>query len=131
LLDGPRLRPGIGGDTVRPRSVSMRRSGPEVGPRLIAIRDEVLKEVGGIPEGDTPLPVLHDRLRQAGHPVGLIPLPRTGAPTRRADRITLPTVIIFALVPIHDIGGGARSTQLALELLRQGYHVVDRKSTRL
>ena len=124
LLNDPFLGAVIAGETDPPRIVNMRRSEPEVGPRLIAIRDEVLKEVGGIPEGDTPLPVLHDRLRQAGHPVGLIPLPRTGAPTRRADRITLPTVIIFALVPMHDIGGGARSTQLALELLRQGYHVV-------
>ena len=32
-------------------------------------------------------------------------------------------VVILAAVPIHDIGGGSRSTQLAVEMVRQGYHV--------
>jgi glycosyltransferase involved in cell wall biosynthesis len=32
--------------------------------------------------------------------------------------------VIFAAVPLHDVGGGSRSAQIAQELLRRGYHVV-------
>ena len=32
-------------------------------------------------------------------------------------------VVIFAAVPLHDIGGGSRAAQIAIELLRRGYGV--------
>ncbi|MFO7300122.1 MAG: glycosyltransferase [Actinomycetes bacterium] len=118
--------PSLGAAIVGEAEIQKRRVGvePEVGPRLVAIRDGVLEEIGGAPTGESPLVVLHSLLRQTGHRIGLIPIPRAGAPTARLDRITRPTVIILAVVPMHDVGGGARSTQIALELLRQGYHVV-------
>src|SRR5690606_9376483 len=87
----------VAGETDPPRVVHRRRSEPEVGPRLIAVREEMLKEVGGVPPGDHPLPALHARLRDSGHPIGLIPLPRAGAPTRRTDPISLPAVLILAV----------------------------------
>jgi glycosyltransferase involved in cell wall biosynthesis len=33
-------------------------------------------------------------------------------------------VVILAAVPMHDVGGGSRSAQLALEFVRRGFHVV-------
>ncbi|HSJ35142.1 MAG TPA: hypothetical protein VLB85_08830, partial [Acidimicrobiia bacterium] len=80
-------------------------------------------EVGGVPEGKHPLPGLLARIRDAGHRIGLIPIPTADAPTVRSDPITRTPVVVLAAVPLHDIGGGSRSTQLALELVRQGYHV--------
>lgn len=43
---------------------------------------------------------------------------------RRRFSGTVGTCVIFSGVPIHDSGGGQRPTQLALELLDQGYRVV-------
>ena len=114
---------GVVGEVDGPRLAGRRRAEPVVGPRVIAVRSSVLDEVGGVPPGEHPLPALLARLRDAGHRIGLIPLPVGAAPTRRADPVSRGPVVIFAAVPIHDIGGGSRSTQLAVEMVRQGYHV--------
>jgi hypothetical protein len=114
---------GVVGEVDGPRLAGRLRTEPKVGPRLIAVRSSILDEVGGIPEGEHPLPGLLARIRDAGHRLGLVPLSPGDAPTVRSDPITRSPVVILAAVPIHDIGGGSRSTQLALELLRQGYHV--------
>jgi hypothetical protein len=114
---------GVVGEVDGPRLAGRRRVEPVVGPRMIAVRSSLLAEVGGIPEGEHPLPGLLARIRDAGHRIGLIPLPHGDAPTVRSDPITRAPVVVLAAVPLHDIGGGSRSTQLALELVRQGYHV--------
>ncbi len=114
---------GVVGEVDGPRLAGRHRIEPAIGPRLIAVRRSYLDEVGGIPDGDHPLPGLLARLRDAGHRIGLIPVPGGDAPTMRADPINRAPVVILAAVPLHDIGGGSRSTQLAVELVRQGYHV--------
>jgi glycosyltransferase involved in cell wall biosynthesis len=122
-LGDPQIGAGVVGEVDGPRLTGRRRAEPAVGPRVVAVRREILDEVGGIPAGDHPLPGLLARLRDAGHRIGLIPVPPDGAPTARTDPITRDPVVVLAGVPMHDIGGGARSTQLALELVRQGFHV--------
>jgi Glycosyl transferase 4-like domain/Glycosyl transferases group 1 len=114
---------GVVGEVDGPRLAGRRRAEPIVGPQVIAVRSSALDEVGGIPPGEHPLPALLARLRDAGNRIGLIPLPVGTAPTRRADPVSRSPVVILAAVPIHDIGGGSRSTQLAVEMVRQGYHV--------
>ncbi len=114
---------GVVGEVDGPRLAGRLRAEPKVGPRVIAVRSSVLEEVGGIPPGEHPLPALLARLRDAGNRIGLIPLPAGTAPTRRGDPVSRSPVVILAAVPIHDIGGGSRSTQLAVEMVRQGYHV--------
>ncbi|MGH8872200.1 MAG: glycosyltransferase [Acidimicrobiia bacterium] len=114
---------GVVGEVDGPRLAGRRRAEPLVGPRVIAVRSRFLDEVGGIPEGDHPLPGLLARLRDAGHRIGLIPIPAGDALTTRSDPISRVPVVIMAAVPLHDVGGGSRSTQLALEMVRQGYHV--------
>jgi len=114
---------GVVGEVEGPRLVGRRRAEPKVGPRVIAVRSSFLDAVGGIPNGEHPLPGLLARLRDAGYRIGLIPVPGGSAPTVRTDPISRTPVVILAAVPIHDIGGGSRSTQLALEMVRQGYHV--------
>jgi Glycosyl transferase 4-like domain/Glycosyl transferases group 1 len=114
---------GVVGEVDGPRLPGRRRAEPIVGPRVIAVRSSVLDEVGGIPPGEHPLPALLARLRDAGIRIGLVPLPAGTASTRRSDPVSRSPVVILAAVPIHDIGGGSRSTQLAVEMVRQGYHV--------
>jgi len=114
---------GVVGEVDGPRLAGRRRAHPVLGPRLIAVRSSLLAEVGGVPEGNHPLPGLLARLGDAGHRIGLIPVPAGDAPTVRSDPITRTPVVVLAAVPLHDIGGGSRSSQLALELVRQGYHV--------
>jgi len=114
---------GVVGEVDGPRLADRLRAEPKVGPRVIAVRSSVLDEVGGVPAGEHPLPALLARLRDAGNRIGLIPIPVGSAPARRADPVSRSPVVILAAVPIHDIGGGSRSTQLAVEMVRQGYHV--------
>lgn len=124
ILNDPEISVAVVAETPPPRITGRYRSEPRVGPRLIIARPEHLDEVGGIPDGETPLPELLAHFRAAGHRIGLIPIPAGVAPTRPARKITRDTVVILAMVPMHDVGGGARSSQIALELLRQGFYVV-------
>jgi glycosyltransferase involved in cell wall biosynthesis len=123
VLADPALDAGVVGEVSTPSLIDRRRAEPPIAPIAIVVRPERLAEVGGVPVGEHPLPGLLARLRDAGHRVGLIPVPPAGAPTERGDPIDLDPVVVLAAVPMHDVGGGARSTQLALELLCRGFHV--------
>ena len=123
LLIDPEISVVVVAETSTPGLVDRRRVEPDLGPRLIVADAEALAEVGGSPAGEHPLPGLLARVHDAGYHIGLIPMPRSGAPVNRSDPIEGHPVVILAAVPMHDVGGGARSTQLALELLREGFHV--------
>ena len=108
---------------VEPLKPTDRRLGPMVAPTQIILRPDVLKDIGGIPHGPSPLPGLFARLRDAGHHIGLIPTPATGIDPIRRDPIRGDAAVVMAAVPMHDIGGGSRGAQIALELVRRGFHV--------
>jgi hypothetical protein len=100
------------------------RNEPVIAPSAVAMFRADLEEIGGIPDGRHPLPGLVARARAAGLRLGLAPVQnRTAAPHQRSDPIGLPGVAVLAAVPMHDIGGGGRGAQLALEFLRRGFHV--------
>jgi hypothetical protein len=99
------------------------RSEPGIAPSAVALGRDALAEIGGIPPGRHPLPGLVARARDAGLRLGLAPVGRRMAPSHRGDSIALPSIVLLAAVPMHDIGGGGRGTQLALEFLRRGFHV--------
>ena len=123
ILADPDIGVAVVGEVAPPRLKNRRRVEPDVGPRLIATTTSVLDEVGGVPAGDKPLPGFLARIRDAGHRIGLNPVPPEGAAIARTDPIKTDPVVILAAVPMHDIGGGSRSTQLAMEFLKQGFHV--------
>ena len=123
ILADPEIGAAVVGEVASPRLKNRRRAEPEVGPRVMTTTTSVLDEVGGLPAGDHPLPGLLARIRDAGHRIGLIPIPPEGAAVVRTDPIEADAIVILAAVPMHDIGGGSRSTQLALEFLKQGFHV--------
>ena len=106
----------------RPRLVRRRRVEPTMRPTAIATTTAVGEEVGGVPGGD--LVGLHRRISDAGHRVRLVPRYRTGVDPLRHDSIDRPVIVVLAAVPMGDVGGGSRCTQLTLEFLRRGFHVV-------
>jgi glycosyltransferase involved in cell wall biosynthesis len=108
---------------VQPLHRSDRTLGPTFAPTTIVLRTEVLEDIGGIPDGPVSLPGVLARLLDAGHHIGLIPKPAAGADATRRDPISGETVVVFAAVPLHDVGGGSRGAQITFELLRRGYHV--------
>ncbi|MCJ7779201.1 MAG: glycosyltransferase [Acidimicrobiia bacterium] len=124
LLNLPDAEVGVVARVAAPAIVGRRRREPPMDPVAIAASSEVIAEVGGVPEGEEPLPGLLDRLRDAGRRIALAPAAANGpVDPSRTDPIFDPPVVILSAVPMHDVGGGSRATQLALEFVRRGYHV--------
>lgn len=97
---------------------------PRIEPAAIAVRREVWEESGGMPAGDVNLAGWFARLVQGGYRLAIVPGPGSIAPLVRVDPITAPgAVVVLAAVPLHDVGGGFRGAQIAMELCRRGYHV--------
>ena len=109
-------------EVTRPRLVGRRRVEPAMRATAIVTTSGVAEEVGGVPGGD--LVGFHRRLADAGNRVRLVPRYRTVVDARRHDRIDRPVILVLAAVPMRDVGGGSRCTQLTLEFLRRGFHVV-------
>jgi glycosyltransferase involved in cell wall biosynthesis len=64
----------------------------------------------------------YEDLRQTGLPYQLIPAP--GGTRHRSDPIdTEVALLLLAAVPLHDVGGGSRGAQIALEAASRGIHV--------
>ena len=126
--DAARLfgRPGIDAAVagrVEAPSWADRSTGLLVEPTAIVTRQAIIDEVGGLPDGPDPLPGLLARITDAGHRIGLVPTVAATIDPQRRDPITGHAVVILAAVPLHDVGGGSRGAQIALELVRRGYHV--------
>ncbi|MGZ8754858.1 MAG: hypothetical protein ACXW15_06675 [Acidimicrobiia bacterium] len=124
LLSDPGVDVGVLGEVAAPRLVGRRRAEPPIAPRAMAIRGAALNEIGGCPPGIDPLPALLQRARDAGHRLAVVPTDPAGAPFERSDPIDRPVAVLVSAVPIHDVGGGSRGAQLALAMLRHGFHVV-------
>jgi len=90
-------------------------------PLALATTDSALADIYG--DDDDPVPVLVDRFVQAGHRLTLLPEGRRPEISVRLDPIHEPVAVLLAAVPLHDVGGGSRGAQLAVELLRRGFHV--------
>jgi glycosyltransferase involved in cell wall biosynthesis len=97
---------------------------PAIEPVAVALREGALEELAPWPVAGDPLPVVYARSRAAGHRIALTRVPSSVPPAPRSDPIDhLGCVVILAVVPLHDVGGGSRSAQMAQELLARGYHV--------
>ena len=124
LLALPDAEVGVVARVARPAIVDRRRVEPRMEPIAIAASSEAIAEVGGPPSGPEALAGLLERLRHAGRRIALEPVVDDGSvDARRKDPIALPPVVILSAVPTHDVGGGSRATQLALEFTRRGNHV--------
>ena len=123
VLVAPDLDAVVVGDVSRPGLVRRRRVEPDIAPRAIAATAEAVAEIGGPPIGDD-LVGLHERLRDAGRRIGVVPrIGDSPIAVQRRDPIDAAAVVIVSGVPMHDVGGGSRASQLAQELVRRGAHV--------
>lgn len=98
--------------------------GLHVRPVAAAVAPEAWEEVGGSPPGDANLRGLLARLEQAGRRLAITPRPGTPTIEPRVDPIPAKgAAVVLAAVPLHDVGGGFRGAQIAMELCRRGMHV--------
>lgn len=97
---------------------------PRIEVHAMAVRRPAWDEMAGMPAGDVTLAGLLARVAGAGHHLALTP--RAGPVTvqPRVDPITgTGAAVVLAAVPLHDVGGGFRGAQIAMELCRRGFHV--------
>jgi len=113
------------GRTAPPRLVGSRRSEPRIEPMSIAMRSDVSRALGDIPPTSDAARIVLARARDAGYHIAVQPtIVQDDIADIRTDPIVKEVCVILAGVPIDDIGGGSRATQLALEFVAQGYHVI-------
>jgi len=122
ILGRPGIDAAVAGRVQAP-SWSDRSTGLLIEPTAIVTKQRIVDDVGGVPDGDDPLPGLLARITDAGHRIGLVPTIVDVVDPERHDPISGDAVVILAAVPLHDVGGGSRGAQIALELVRRGYHV--------
>jgi hypothetical protein len=124
LLSEPATTAAVLAGVSWPRRIGKQRPEPLLTPDAVAVYRTAWEEVGGLPSGPHPLPGLVARLRAGGHRLALIPSPGAAEEAARQDPIEgRGSIVILAAVPMHDVGGGSRAAQLALELIGRGYHV--------
>lgn len=106
----------------RPRLVGGRRALPNVGPLALVAPRPILEQIGAAePEGGADVAALYRRLVDAGFTIGVVPSVSGPAPAPAA--ISLPSMVVISAVPVHDVGGGSRTAQLAIEMAERGFHV--------
>jgi len=116
---------GVIGRATPPRLVRSRRSEPRIEPMSIALRGNVSRALGGVPPTSDAARILLARARDAGYHIAVqLQSIQDEILDVRTDPIVKEVCVILAGVPIDDIGGGSRATQLALEFVAQGYHVI-------
>jgi glycosyltransferase involved in cell wall biosynthesis len=101
--------------------IATHRATRVIHPSRITVAPEVLSNIGSTT--DSPPMAVLERLIDAGYRIALDVRPTTEPIPPRSDPIVSRPVVIFAAVPLHDVGGGSRGAQLALELVRRGFHV--------
>jgi glycosyltransferase involved in cell wall biosynthesis len=111
------------GEMVRPSMRGFRVIEPIVVPRSIVAVADAFEEIGGIERNSTDLMRTYQRLADTGRRIGLVPTVIEELIFPPRSPISVPAAVVFAGVPLHDIGGGSRAAQIAFELLHSGFHV--------
>ena len=97
---------------------------PEVRvPAAIAIARPAYEEISGagFPED---MAGLYRGARASGARIAILPGQDAGSLSPTAEGpIQQPAIVIVSGVPMHDVGGGSRGAQLALQMARAGLHV--------
>jgi len=113
----------VAGATTSPSMRSLKVVEPLVVPRTIVASQDAFDEIGGVAENSTDLVRTYQRFSDTGRRIGLVPTVGERLPSADRLHVSLPTAVVFAAVPLHDIGGGSRAAQIAFELLTSGFHV--------
>lgn len=111
----------VRGTVARPSMRGRRIVEPDVSPVALVTTPEVLADLPV--DASTDADEIMRAAMAGGKRIGLIPEitdgPRRGRRIGREGR----HVIVLSAVPLHDIGGGSRASQIAFELVRRQFHV--------
>ena len=113
----------VRGFTLAPAMRRRKVAEPRVVPRSILAAEDAMDEIGGVPDNSGDIIRTYQRLQDAGRRIGLLPTVVDQLPDSPRVSVGGPAAVVFAAVPMHDIGGGSRAAQITFELLRCGYHV--------
>ena len=120
-------RVGIGradrGDVVVQATTELRRgSEPVVSPVAVRLPAALTDDLAGEPQILADPVAAYSFLRQSGHRYSLVPSP--GGLTARTDPLRgAGSLVLLAAVPMHDVGGGSRGSQIAQEAASRDLHV--------
>lgn len=117
-------RVGVSGDVRRPSRIVWGERDVRVEPRAVAIDQSLLADLGGSLDSESPR-TLYRRVWDAGVEMAVVSQSvRSVSRPVRDDPINRPCVIVLSAVPMHDVGGGSRATQLSIAMVGAGAHVV-------
>ncbi len=97
-------------------------SEPEVAPVAVRLPKALAEFLAEEPEIREDPAAAYSMLRQSGERYGLVVSPG-GLATRRDPIKGSGSLVILASVPIHDVGGGSRGSQIAQEAASRDMHV--------
>ena len=97
-------------------------SEPLVSPVAVTLPKEMVEDLADEPQILEDPVASYSMLRQSGHRYVLIPSPG-GLTTRKDPIMGAGSVVVLAAVPIHDVGGGSRGSQIAQESASRNMHV--------
>ena len=111
------------GEAIVQATVELRHgSEPTVSPVAVSLPEALAADLAGEPQIlDDPV-AAYSMLRQSGHRYSLIPSPG-GLTTRKDPLMGAGSLVVLAAVPIHDVGGGSRGSQIAQEAASRNMHV--------
>ena len=96
---------------------------PRLAPTGLMVSSDVAAALSLGPGNETSTADALNRIIDAGYRIRVVPNEPHRAAQQTGSSLGTQPVVIFAAVPMHDIGGGSRGTQIALELVRRGHHV--------
>jgi Glycosyl transferases group 1 len=111
-----------GDSVVQARTELRRGSEPAVSPVAVRLPAELIDDLAGEPQILADPVAAYSFLRQSGRGYSLVPSP--GGLTARTDPIRgSGSLVMLAAVPMHDVGGGSRGSQIAQEAVSRDLHV--------
>ncbi len=111
------------GDAVVQATMELRPgSEPLVSPVAVSLPEALLAGLAGEPQILEDPVASYAVLRQSGHRYALVPSPG-GHTTRKDPLMGAGSLVVLAAVPIHDVGGGSRGSQIAQEAASRNIHV--------
>jgi glycosyltransferase involved in cell wall biosynthesis len=95
---------------------------PLVSPVAVSLPEVLVRDLSEEPQILNDPVASYSVLRQSGHRYSLVPSPG-GLPHRKDNVMGTASLIVLAAVPMHDVGGGSRGSQIAQEAASRDMHV--------
>ena len=95
---------------------------PLISPVMVTLPEVLVADLSDEPQIREDPVASYSVLRQSGHRYSLVPSPG-GLNVRKDPIMGAGSLVVLAAVPIHDVGGGSRGSQIAQEAASRNMHV--------